>query len=416
MFSTLGSVNDKVNRHAQQAVRRWTVAGSSDLDLQIETLLEQVRAGIRQHFAPEDYETVVITGGYGRGEGGVDFSSGRETLHNNLDLVWVTPRRDPDRDQRIRRFLSDCSHTLEAQKGIQLDGFVIDAPRLRRLPCLVMLYDMREGHRVLAGPSERLQELILYGASDILPGDIRNLLVNRGVLLLINAFLLQQGQPSASLRRQMIRHLVKATIGLGDALLFMRGEYHWSYQEKQQRMERAVDIPSRIRKHYYRAAAFRFAPDYTAYEDVDLNAWNTELLGLFKRFHLAFEQWRLGQVFDWGQYARRAFDFAWREDLNSRGMPLRKLKHLLQNQSRSKQLSLSGNLGLRMLDSASLLALLFPVVAYQLSTPAYLALAQAQLGARPDEQLLAAYLRTWGAYLDSGLLSRLQQWQTELQP
>lgn len=414
MFSTLHS--DTLVPNPLRAVGRWTVAGSFALDQQIETMLNDLRAGIRRQFAPTDYESVVITGGYGRGEGGVDFSSGQERLHNNLDLVWVTPRRQPERDQRIRQFLNQSSHTLEAEHGVQLDGFIIDAPRLRRLPCLVMLYDMREGHRVLAGPPNQLKHLITYGAKDILPGDIRNLLVNRGVLLLINAWLLEQGQPSAQLQRQMIRHLIKATIGLGDALLFMRGEYHWSYQEKQRRMDRALDIPSVIRKQYYRAAQFRFAPDYTAYEGVDLQAWNSEVLALFKRFHLVFEQWRLGEVFDWGQYARLAFDTAWREDLGYRGVPLRKLKQLLQNQSRSKKLGLQGNLGLRALDSASLLALLFPVVAYELSDPTYRALAHEQLNASPGQTLLEAYLHTWGAYLDSSLLPRLQQWQKEITP
>jgi hypothetical protein len=390
------------------------VAGSPALEQQINLMLQGLRAKIDQQFGTDAYETIVITGGYGRGEGGVDWSSGQEILHNNLDLVWVTPGHNPEREQRIQRFLQHWSHEFQAQEGVQLDSFIIDAPRLRRLPCLVMLYDMREGHRVLAGPPDRLRTLIPYGVDDILPGDVRNLLINRGVLLLINDFLLRRGQPSPALRRQMIRHIIKATIGLGDALLFMRGEYHWSYQEKQRRMDLAVDIPSRLRKHYYQAASFRFAPDYRAYDDTDIAAWNQELLDLFQHFHLQFEQWRLKQVFDWEGYPTRAFEFAWQEDIGYRGMPLRKLKHLLQNQSRSRELSLCGNMGLRMLDNASLLALLFPVVAYQLNNPSYITLAQTQLNARPGETLLSTYLRTWGAYLDSGLLPRLEKWQQEV--
>jgi hypothetical protein len=194
-------------------IRKWTVAGSPALENKIEAMIQGLRNRLQASFSPDEYSAVIIAGGYGRGEGGVQWVHGQETLHNNLDLVWVAPHAS--QVDAIRSKLESESKAFEDSYGVALDSFVIDEARLKRLPCLVMLYDMKFGHRLLLGKPETWAKMIRYTVADILPSDMRNLLVNRGSLLLINRWLLAQGQPSAGLREQIIRHGMKSDYRAG---------------------------------------------------------------------------------------------------------------------------------------------------------------------------------------------------------
>ncbi|MGV3526672.1 MAG: hypothetical protein ACO1RX_20810 [Candidatus Sericytochromatia bacterium] len=401
-------------------IRQWTVAGSPALEQQIDQMIQGLRSRLQHAFGPEDYRVVVIAGGYGRGEGGVDTRHGGESLHNNLDLIWVTPHTH--RVDAIReRLVLESRHFLR-QYGVALDSFVIDEARLRRLPCLVLLYDMAHGHRLLLGKPGELQRLIPYRAKDILPSDVRNLLVNRGTLLLINRWLFESHpQAAARQREQIVRHAMKALIGLGDAMLFMRGEYHWSYLEKQRRINAAVDLPLQLRQLYHQAAEFRFRPDYAAFADYslqDLQAWNERLLHLVATGHQRFEAWRLGQSpsrFVWENYPARALRHSLGAEWGYRGMRLRRLKHFVCNQASSRYLGPLENMGLRALDHASLLALMFPLLAGDLNDSRYLEWVREQLNseALTSQELLGDYLRTWGSYLDPALLPQLTAWQKQ---
>ncbi|MGE3726017.1 MAG: hypothetical protein AB7I41_10735 [Candidatus Sericytochromatia bacterium] len=399
-------------------MKKWTVAGSPALERDIDEMILGLRSRLQASFSREDYSAVVIAGGYGRGEGGVHWVNGKETLHNNLDLVWVAPHAS--QLEQIRSKLENEARHFEQEYGVALDSFVIDEARLKRLPCLVMLYDMKFGHRLLMGEAKKWENMIPYDVKAILPSDMRNLLVNRGSLLLINRWLLAQGEPDPELRQQIIRHGMKAVIGLGDALLFMRGEYHWSYREKQHRMNAALDLPAKLRQAYHQAAEFRYQPDYAAFKLTDLQLWNESLLDLFAQGHQRFEAWRLevpSVLFTWKNYPSRAISHSLRAEWRFRGTRLRRLKHFIFNQSYSHRLGLTTNLGLRFQDNASLLALIFPAVAYELSDSDYLGFVREQLNAKAltFQDLLGDFLMAWGGYLDPGLLPRLKIWQKKLQ-
>lgn len=401
-------------------IQHWTVKGSQQLENQIDQMILDLRSRLSHAFGPHEYKNVVISGGYGRGEGGVEWIQGQEVLHNNLDLIWVAPAGASL--EQIRTKLQAESLYFEEHYQVVLDTFVIAENRLKHLPCLVMLYDMREGHRVILGKEGYLQGLIPYQSQDILPSDIRNLLINRGALLLINRWILSQGICSQALRKQIIRHAMKAIVGMGDALLFMLGQYHWSYQVKARRMAQCFELPLAVRKLYQQAIDFRFSPDYSQWEDINLIAWNEMLLAEFQKSHQAFESWRLGvpsAQFVWSAYIERALKSQWQSEWHYRGVALRKFKNLVLNQNVSQGLSISANLGLRCTDSASLLAIIFPFVAYQASSQNDLNWIARQLQLEPEQLseslLLDSYLKTWGAYLDPALLPKLKQWKHQAQ-
>src|SRR5690606_3500364 len=118
-------------------------------------------------------------------------------------------------------------------------------------PCLVMWFDMRFGHKVLLGDPSFARGLDRFRLSRIEPADVRNLLVNRGTLLVINDLLFDgPGGNDEAARRTALKHAMKAVIGYGDALLYFLGEYDHSYVEKQRRMRIRRDVPAAFRDLY----------------------------------------------------------------------------------------------------------------------------------------------------------------------
>jgi hypothetical protein len=94
-------------------------------------------------------------------------------------------------------------------------------------------------------------------------------MVNCGTLLLINDLLLEDEVSSLERRRTIIRHVMKGIIGYGDALFYVLGAYHWSYQERQRRMRKQVSVPESFRHLYDEAMEFRFQPSYVKYLEHD---------------------------------------------------------------------------------------------------------------------------------------------------
>lgn len=100
-----------------------------------------------------------------------------------------------------------------------------------------MWSDMQQGHRTLAGDADFVTSL-RFRPTDIEPDDVARLVANRVTLLVINRALLRRGPAalSADVQRAIVRHAMKAIVGVGDALLFARGLYDGSYLVKRDRM------------------------------------------------------------------------------------------------------------------------------------------------------------------------------------
>ena len=387
----------------------WTGQKHPRAEQQVEDLMQHMRQAITNHFCAAEYQTVAVIGGYGRGEGGADCTGNRVRLQNNVDLLWILPPRSPrDLTALKQRFQKKVAAPLAQKYGIDVDVFFLDHRRLQHLPCLVMLYDMKYGHRTLLGDQHLLHKLP-YTVRDILPSDVRNLMCNRAILLLFNQLLLRHHlrhrphEPlSEDLRKILARHTYKAVLGYGDALLFAHGDYHWSYQEKQKRMGSHLHFPVAVRQHYTRAMEDRFSASPERYSETDAAVWwqqQQELLDFFGPWHLAFENWRMGtQLTSWAGYPEAQFSHAWRAENNYRGVKLRKFKHWLRHRQPGNYLQGKARRGLQVSDSASVFATLFPLVAYGTGHHPFF---EEQLpGGQQD--VLQHYLQSWSAYLNPG--------------
>jgi hypothetical protein len=391
---------------------RFTVHGGREVEQQLAAIGYDAASVVGRIVDRASYRALIMLGGYGRGEGGVEKRHGSEHAHNNVDLLLILSHRARRHQQQIENTLHNELRALERRHGIGIDFSTVTETTLQTSPCLVMWYDMRFGHKTLLGDQEFVPSLKRFEAERILPGDARNLLVNRGTLLLINDLLEPLVAEDEEARRVVLRHTMKAIIGYGDALLFFLGAYHWSYLEKLRRVRTDHRVPEAFRSLYVAASEFRFAPDYARWENVDLSTWSDTVRETLADIHLTCERMHLDNPeLEWATYPQQALRHALTEDATVPKQVAKKLLNWLIGPGHPGGAPWPEQLGFRFSGTKGLLPLMFPVLTYDLDVAGYRSLAQAALSAPSQnmDDLRLAYLSHWGERVDDtlgGLLAR----------
>lgn len=384
---------------------RFTVYGDEALEGQATALAAAIRGAASEHLPPSSVRALVLLGGYGRGEGGVELVEGRQRLHNNFDILLVHPAgRAPTSAHRSA--LRRAFEVLEEQFDVGIDFACQPDAYLRRAPSLVMWYDMRHGHKTLLGDADFVPSLSRFSVDRIPEYDIRNLLVNRASLLVINEFLLDQVADPDAVHRTIVKHTAKAIIGYGDALLHLNGQYHWSYRVKQERMRSLYTVPAAFRSLYDQSATFRLLPRYDQRETGDLRSWLSGLIETLEPVHLGFEAARLASPdLTWTDYPRVS---AWREvgtDLHVPRRTAAKILNLFASPSGGASHKTVHGLARRALGVRGLLPIALPAVLYPSARSTFGAEIARAFGLRSTDprELRRAFLRHWRDHADPNL-------------
>jgi hypothetical protein len=382
---------------------RFTLEGGPAVEALLSQIVSEVGASLEPLLPKGRWASLLLIGGYGRGEGGVEtLPDNSQRPHNNLDFLLVTRALPGGESAHLKTQLDSALAALSRKHALGLDLGMIDEAKLRRSPALVMWYDARFGHKTVLGDAALMPSLKQFSRERIPAWDIRNLLVNRGTLLLINELLIERGLSTETERRTVVKHAIKGIIGYGDALLFAHGQYDWSYAEKRKRMQQSPQIPERFKALYEEAIAFRFEPDYGRFAQRDLKLWHQDLRCQLSEVHLAVERKRLERSsLSWDGYIETALAAAarpQRQGLLRQGVRLLRGSALTAPDS----LSLAAALGVRTGGSQEALAATFPCVAYSLPELRERSLARELLGGADltPGALRRAYLRTWRTHGD----------------
>ena len=188
---------------------------------------------------------LLLSGGYGRGEGGVNIVNGKEWPHNDLDLTIIVQRRD----HVLKRVVEHITNRYGKRLGVRVDfNRPITLKELRRLPHWLVWHDLLAGHQVLYGPSYILSVNMPKYMKDPVPGtEALHLLLNRGAGLLRALRMVRQCEPE--LDRDFIRqNYFKTAMALGDAVLIMLGHYDGRHQIRHERLIGAVQADHELQK------------------------------------------------------------------------------------------------------------------------------------------------------------------------
>jgi hypothetical protein len=383
---------------------RFTARGGSDVEARITALVSKVAETARRVLSPGQYRAMILIGGYGRGEGGVEIVDGEERPHNNLDFLALTHNLSSQDQSRLKKQLDEELLPLIQAYEIGMDVSFISASRLLHSPCLVMWYDMRFGHKTILGDEEFVPSLQRFSVDRIVPYDARNLMVNRGTLLVINELLLERGSLSEAEKKYFVKHVMKCVIGYGDALLFFSGAYDWSYQERQRRMRECKNADDGFRRTYDEAMEFRFQPNYSAFLGRDFTQWATDLRDQLAPIHLLCESQRLSSPsLSWDSYPQTAFRHGLMEEITSPRAVAKKIVNAVRSASCPVNSSPLAALGYRCLGARGRLPIFYPLIAYHLENGSYREWARHSLQASGSDipNLRKAYLRQWSIYGDA---------------
>ena len=362
--------------------RRYTVKGGDEVETLVKDILYDVTEAVDKNIDPKQCHALLLMGGYGKGEGGVLLIDGKERLHNNIDFLLVSKNRNT---KKLHKSLESIFSKISEKYSIGIDFSVISDKKLKRSPPLMIWHDLYYGHETLLGDPDYIKNLPLNNPDDIPESAVLELIRNRLSLLVINEWLLDNNSIlNDHLKKAFIRHVMKAIIGLGDALLYFLGRYHFSYVEKLKRIKTHPDIPENLKKLYEKAANFRFQPSYDEYMSVDLLQWQNEIKKQLQQIHLKCETIRLKNPnLSWDNYL----------DENLNNLSLRPTKQKLKGLINLPKTFLGNNLKQKLAfllySPKERLNLILPLALYDIAAPSI-----------NKAEIKDAYLKQWQKYGD----------------
>ena len=398
---------------------RFTAKGSQKVEVLITRMVEEIVTVIADTIPEKHYKCLYMLGGYGRGEGGVVILNGQERPHNNFDLLLVANDLKADKIEDMKIKIYEALKQLIERIGVSIDISVINAGKLKSAPCRMIWYDMKFGHKMLLGNTDIIMSCSQFKLKKIPAWDARNLLVNRGTLMIINDLIIKQHSTlDLELKKVIIRHTVKSIIGYGDCLLFFLGDYDWSYIEKQKRMQDRRDVDPEFKKLYDDAMNFRFQPDYEPFLIKDLTQWMKEVKQLLQKINLSCESRRLHRKkLDWDNYIKIALAHGMSEaGLGIKAWGKRLLNYSNMQSEFPGKAPMSIRLGYKFLGEKGILPLIYPLIAYNLRNQDYRKIARGFLQVQNFnfEDLRSAYLKKWGEYMDTNFSNLLNKYQIKL--
>lgn len=280
------------------------------VDARIERMLDRIVQAVRAQMGA-DLEAIVLSGGFGRGEGGVlRLADGGIHVVNDFDVEIVY--REPfgrlasklEVQFRHRRALAALAEKLADEFGMKqvdltlrgLHSMAVDRPRLAD-------FDMRHGHRLLWGASDPCDSMRAFGADEIDPFEGTWLLRNRAVgLVLARLYLDQPEALRPEHRENFYIEINKSALAMGDALWIMSGRYDVSYARRKLGFGTlaALAYPgfAELAALYDRAAEYKLRPLENQYPgEPPFDLWR-RMAAAHVRLFLWFESARLATTFD----------------------------------------------------------------------------------------------------------------------
>lgn len=255
------------------------------------------------------FRTLLLGGGYGRGEGGIYQPSpqAKPELYNDLEFYFFGGAVGRD-------VLERWAHEGEERLAIEIEFKAMSPRALERARPSMFYYDLLNRHILVAGEGGWLESLPadLSRAESIPPDEAGRLLVNRGMSLL-RCMRWADGQMDLP-EGFCDRITAKLKLALADAVLCSLGRYHWSCRERNARLSSLADVPpdwDRLAAWHGEGLAFKLHPNHKAAARED---WRRPLDDLRRAWLATFlwtESRRLGRKFgdahDYDKFGGRLF-------------------------------------------------------------------------------------------------------------
>ena len=135
---------------------RFTDLHSSELELRITRDLERI-ADVGEHYLGDHFHTLVLGGGYGRGEGGGRQRGDAWEPYNDYDLFVIVKGVPAWRRGSLRTEVAALGRSLEEELDLEVELSAVRAEDLKTLPFTLMWCELVGGHHVVRGSRDALR-------------------------------------------------------------------------------------------------------------------------------------------------------------------------------------------------------------------------------------------------------------------
>jgi hypothetical protein len=283
---------------------RFTRDGGIELEQHLAVTCEKIAAGLRGLIPARKLEAVLLGGGYGRGEGGVLQTPAGARPYNDLEFYVCLGGNRHWNEQRFGRALHVLGEILTPQAGVEVEFKITSLHEFRRNSVSMFSYDLVMGHRWLMGDERLLAGCSHHRDAERIPFiEATRLMMNRCSGLLFSASRLEQSDFTPADADFVCRNIAKAKLALGDALLVMRHEYHWSVRERHARivaLDPAAAMPWLIdvRRHHDAGCEFKLHPVRSSASREALAVEHRYVTELARQVWLWIEQQRMCARFE----------------------------------------------------------------------------------------------------------------------
>jgi hypothetical protein len=277
--------------------------GSADDEERIHGILERTTKQIVDRVGSLCLEAIVLTGGFGKGEGAVRRDQGSSGLpFNDIDLLLVGTR-----PRIASSILHDLRSSLSQLLGVDfVDIGYIRSSQFRKAEPTIFLYDLKNGSKILWGSPDILKKVPSFASSDLPLTEAARLFLNRGIGLLYTLLLFERGEGGPILRKNAAVAWSKVVLAAGDAILLQRELYHWSYAERMKRIEEIARLSvfdGDFLETYRRAALFKLTADFAVLPSQNPAELCLEARLLHEKYFRWVEQKRtFADITDWTAY------------------------------------------------------------------------------------------------------------------
>jgi len=282
---------------------RFTNDGSDELENHLERACGHALTGVQALVPERKLEALVLAGGYGRGEGGVLKTAAGDEPYNDLEFYVFIRGNRLWNDHKYSGALRQLGERLSPDASLHVEFKVDSLPRLRRCPISMFTYDLVARQRVIFGDRNLFIGCENHHVAESIPlSEAARLLLNRCTGLLLVQQLLGETTLGAAEVDFIGRNLAKAQLALGDVILAVFGQYHWSCSERHSRLAQlAVPEPApflaEIRQHHLAGMEFKLHPRRSARSPDEFRREHREISALASGLWLWLESRRLNRPF-----------------------------------------------------------------------------------------------------------------------
>ncbi len=262
----------------------------------IDRHMEIVRDAVLEIIPKEHLVTIMLGGGYGRGEGGVFIQDGEEKLFNDYDFFIFIRNIPYLKVRQYKKRLQTLSHQLSDEIGIDVDfSPLLTLNDVKNAPFWLIWYELKYGHHVIYGRDNILRYLPEFKHEEIPLFEGLKLMLNRGAGLLLCREKLERDLNEAD-TEFITRNLYKALMAIGDVYLMIKHDYHYQYSGRLERLKK-YESDGILQKYgfiqdYEEAIRYKLLPYQPNLDKQGYLEWYQRVLSKFKvMYYYAFSKY-----------------------------------------------------------------------------------------------------------------------------